>query len=140
MKINLFAVTSIVSIIFEDQKSPVTYSNQTCGLACDHPEIKGYLVPIEFRGYIFRNFMTHEYASRWDLDDSFYDDVPEIMRQLKDFFREDYIFELDQNKIDENTEAWIHLVCKRNKPASGCSIIEGFPDKFSAVLTWPNSD
>jgi hypothetical protein len=139
MKINLW-VESGVSIIIEDEKSPVVYSNQTNGYFCSHPEIKGYLVLVEFTGSIAQKFLCRKYAgSGYELDKSFYDDVPEIMKQLNDFCG-NYVFELDESKIDKNTESWVHLVGKRNRPDSDCEIIQGFPDLFTAVLTWPNSD
>ena len=139
MKINLW-VESIVAIIVEDEKSPATYSNQTNGHACSHPEINGYLVPVEFKGSIAQKFLNLGYAgSGWELDNSFYDDVPEILNQLKEFFR-NYVFELDESKIKENTEAWVHLVGKRDKPDHYSDIIQGFPDTFAAILTWANSD
>ena len=141
MKINLWAIENIVSIIIEDEKSPVTYSNQTNGYVCSHPEIKGYLIPVEFNENISKKFMNHEYAGNgWVLDKSLYDDVPEIMRQLFYYFCENYIFELNSSKIDKNTESWVYLEAKRIKPDNYSGILEGFPDLFFAVLTWPNSD
>ena len=139
MKINLW-IESGVSIIIEDEKSPVVYSNQTNGYYCSHPEIKGYLVPVEFTESIAQKFLCQKYAgSGYELDNSFYDDVPEIMKQLNDFCG-NYTFELDESKSGENTESWVHLVGKRNRLDSDGEIIQGFPDSFTAVLTWPNSD
>jgi hypothetical protein len=141
MKINLWAVENIVSIIIEDEKSPVVYSNQTNGYACSHPEIKGYLIPVEFNENISQKFFCHKYAGNgWKLDKSFYDDVPEIIKQLFYYFCEYYTFELNESKIDKNAESWVFLIGKRNKPDSYSGILEGFPDVFTAVLTWPNSD
>ena len=140
MKINLWA-ENIVSIVIEDKNSPVIYSNQTNGYACSHPEIKGYLIPVEFNEHLSQKFLSNEYVGNgWELDKGFYEDVPEIMKQLCEYFCDNYIFELDENKMEKNTESWVFLVGKRNKPDSYTGIIQGFPDIFTAVLTWPNSD
>lgn len=142
MLINLWAVENTAAIIIEDENSPVTYSNQTNGTFCSHPEVKGYLVPVEFKGRILVKFMSAWSAGGgWDTDESFYDDAPQIMNQLNEYFYEDYLFELDKSKIDKNTEAWVHLIGKRNTIESrGTAILQGFPDTFNAILTWANSD
>ncbi|MCL1806792.1 MAG: DUF1902 domain-containing protein [Oscillospiraceae bacterium] len=141
MQINLWSAENTVSIIIKDETSPVTYSNQTNGLACDHPKAKGYLVPVEFRGRILVKFIsTFGAGYGWEPNESFYDDVPQIMKQLNDYFC-DYVFELDESKMSENTESWVHLIGRRNKPESNHrGILQGFPDTFNAILTWPNSD
>jgi len=145
MIINLWAVENTTAIIIKDENSPVTYSNQTNGIACYHPEIKGYLVPVEFRGRMLVKFMSGETSpfagGGWELDATFYDDAPQILKQLNDYFCELYNFELDEEMIKENTEAWVHLVAKRTeKEAKFHGILQGFPNEFTAILTWPNSD
>ena len=113
MCINLWATENNISIIIEDDNSPIRYSNQTNGHACHHPEVKGYLVPIEFKGSIAEKFLNFGYAGNgWELDKSFYD-VPEIMKQLTDYFCDEYVFELNGSKIDKNTESWIHLTAEK---------------------------
>jgi hypothetical protein len=141
MRINLWAAENTASIIIEDEKSPIIYSNQAGGLACSHPETKGYLIPVEFRGRILVKFMNSRYAMGWDIDDSFYDDIPEIMKQLSDYFYDDYSFELDQSKADKNIESWVYLIAKRiTAKQKHHGLIQGFPETFTAILTWPNSD
>jgi hypothetical protein len=97
---------------------------------------------VQFKGIIAEKFIDCGYAgSGWELDKSFYDDVPEIIKQLNDYFCDDYIFELDESKIEENTEAWIYLAAKRITPEKRHhGILRAFPDTFTAILTWPNSD
>ena len=146
MKINLWAAENTTEIIIKDKNSPVIYSNQTNGLCCYHPEIRGYLVPVEFRGRMLVKFMSGETSpfagSGWELGATFYDDAPQIMKQLNDYFCDIYNFELDESRINDNHEAWVHLVAKKTEAEKRHSsgIIEGFPDEFSAILTWPNSD
>jgi hypothetical protein len=144
VKINLWGIENIALLIIENENSPVKYSNQTNGYACSHPEIRGYLIPIEFKGNILNKFLNFGYkGSGWELDISFYDDVPEIIKQLNDYFGEKYNFELDKSKIENNTESWIHLIGRQNesnKPENVFDIIQEFPNKFNAILTWPNSD
>jgi hypothetical protein len=142
MLINLWAIENMASIIIVDEKSPIIYKAQTNGCACSHPEIKGYLVPVEFKGNISEKFLNEKYSgSGWELDESFYGDVPEIMKQLQDYFCEEYAFWFDDNKRDKNTESWVYLTGKRIRPAKKYQgILEGFRDTFDAVLTWPNSD
>ena len=141
MQINLWSIESIAAIIIEDENSPVTYSNQANGLACDHPETKGYLVPVEFRGRILVKFMSGCIGGGWGYYDSFDDDIPQIMKQLNDYFCNDYTFELDESKLEKNTESWVHLVAKRGKQEQRHhGILRAFPDTFTAILTWPNSD
>jgi len=139
MKINLFGEKNI-SIIIEDKKSLVAYSNQTNDYSCSHPEINGYHVPVEFDETITQKFLSYGYAGDGHgLDKCFYDDAPETMKQLCEYVWGNYIFELDENKLHKNTESWVFLVAEKNKSVRDCGIIQGFPDKINAVLTWPNS-
>lgn len=142
MQINLWAAENTASLIIEDENSPVTYSNQTNGYACSHPEVNGYLVPVEFKGGVAEKFVNEGYAGNgWELDSSFYDDIPQIFEQLGDYFCDEYSFELDESRKGKNTETWVHITAKRVKPAQKYhGIIQGFPDIFTAILTWLNSD
>jgi len=94
--INLWAIDNMVPIIIEDEKSTMRYSNQTNGHACYHPEIVGYLVPVGFKGVILEKFMNFgDEGSGWELDESFYNDIPEILKQLNDYFFRTCIHEIE---------------------------------------------
>jgi len=141
MQIDLWGMENTIGLIIEDKISPVIYSNQAGGYSCLHPEVRGYFVPVEFKGCILAKFMNEQYTTGWVLNESFYDDIPEIMKQLYDYFCEHYSFELDQSKIDKNIEAWVYLIAKREVVESRYSgILQGFPETFTAILTWSNSD
>ena len=106
-----------------------------------HSEIRGYFIPVEFKRYILEKFLNEHYTTGWVLNDSFYNDIPEIMDQLSNYFCEHYSFELDQSKIDKNIEAWVYLIAKKEIVEPRYSgILQGFPETFNAILTWSNSD
>jgi len=117
MLIELWNLRKVISIIIEDKNSPIGYSNQTNGYACSHPGISGYLIPVELDEKISQKFLNYGYAGNgWELDNSFYEDASDIMEQLKKYFCNIYIFELDESKLINNTESWVYLVGKKNKP------------------------
>ena len=142
-QIGLWPVENAIFLIILDDKSPVSYCNQTNGYRCHHPIAKGYLVPIEFKDDLYQKFIGKSYSGDgWDMDNAFYDEVGEVLEQLREYFFNLYAFKLDEEKKSENTEAWVYLIVERQDFDKDKfeGIIEGFPDKFNAILTWPNSD
>ena len=87
MIIELWALENVISIIIEDKKSPIVYSNQTNGYACNHPGIKGYLIPIEFDEDISQNIYVYFFIHTWyNPKTSFtvmYDDIGNTFQVLK---------------------------------------------------------
>jgi len=142
MEIELWKIKSGVFLIIEDKNSPVEYINQTNGYACSHPGLRGFLVPVEFESDLQNKFCNSAYMGTGHALDSaeFFSDVPNILLQLNKLTDNVYEFILDEEKIKENTESWVHLIGNRLKSDSEFSILFDFPDKIYAILTWPNSD
>lgn len=142
MKVELFPIERGIFLIIEDKNSSVIYSNQTNGYACSHSELKGVLVPIEFQSELQDKFVNNAYkGSGWSLDSNgFKTDIPKILLQLNEYFANEYIFELNHDRITDNTESWVYLNGKRSRSDTVTDILSGFPNEIKAVLTWPNSD
>ena len=148
MKIALLGNEGIFLII-ADENSPAFYKQQAGGYSYVHPEMRGVLVPLEFQPEIRDKFINLKYmGSGWALDsEEFHADLPTILEQLSDYFDEQYVFQLDNDKKSKNIESWVHLTGIRSASAkeeeheifSACRFA-GLPEQFHAILTWPNSD
>lgn len=117
-------------LIIEDEAG-VTYSNQTHGTACAHPEITGFLVPINSRIYSEDNMILTESnvaAINQDL---------QKLNEIGDF---GYDFIVDESRLHESGEAWVYIVGTRQKNDNPLYVINGFGQVIKGVITCENSD
>ncbi len=108
--------------IIVKERTGLVFSNQTNGLACEHPLQEGFFLPLE--NYIYEKY-----------EDSLGDFTCGEEGLLNIFGREKLPFMLDEDLKEENTEAWVHIKIMDNE--------DYFWKRYSgkkAILTWENSD
>ena len=134
--------------------SGVTYSNQTGGTACLHPEQEGVYVPLRndisvpenkllspetalldyFEGPKHRGIGATNGLDAEDAD--FIDGV------LRDWRMADFL-EVDRGRLRDSHEAWVYVRIKHDEDTGRAflSLFHGFaPYPKLGVLTWTNSD
>ena len=137
MRIDLFSITQTVLVV--PRKTGIIYTNQVGGTECDHSELEGFVLPIE---YDFR--LDEPQASlTFKLSEMFPEGNPgvieqreadEIQKLLNDSpFTKGII--IDWKKLDSSKESWVYVIV--NGSFDG-TIKPG--EITEAILTWPNSD
>ena len=114
------------------RNSGVLYTNQTAGLACQHPEAEGIFVPLEDGAGKPTRYVLHQhFRGSWyaltDADANIVDGA--LQKGNLGFIR------ANRNKLSESTEAWVHVTV--DVTASG--LFHDF-DTHEGILTWENSD
>ena len=130
------------------------YSNQTGGLMCHHPIVRGAFYPLDQR---FRSLIESDLASvaenLWCVwPDAKNDEVfaqaimcrqqtiEEIDRALHRVFG-NWCVRLDPERFDDSEEAWLYVVVDCSGRCTNAPVIlENGPGTVKAVLTWVNSD
>jgi hypothetical protein len=127
-------------------KTGFMVSNQTWGLACGHPEIEGFLIPLR---YDCTGMMNEICCSKYDPKfiqkwfDAYDMDFlkPLTLQELNEFIDEnglDWYKQDDKRKGLFGSEAWI--ACKIEKVKYGFpTILDNFVGE-KVILTYPNSD
>ena len=117
-------------------ESRVTYSNQTGGYSCDHPEVEGVYVPLNL-GWEgdYATLKDHFTGPKWGgwcnngIDDETADFVDNFLPGgLK----------VDRSRLKDSHEAWIYVVVSNeDEDNRDLAYWWGFSH---GVLTWENSD
>ena len=105
----------------------VMYSNQVCGFACRHPEVEGFVVPIDDDA----NSLAVRLEAEFD-EDAFAD--LDNLRKVDAAIRE-FGFSVDYSRLNDSMESWVYVTIE-----SGVLFMRDPGVKGSAILTWPNSD
>lgn len=105
-------------------KSGVTYTQQACGLSCQHPELEGSYVPCVYH----------------------FNEIPHVgctmslgsaeAVELNDFFEKSHAYRgltVDPGMLKESMEAWIWVLV-----GPDYQVLDGYTGP--AVLTYPNCD
>lgn len=124
--------------IIVPEKSGVFYTNHVHGTACLDKTLEGVLIPINndclpenheelLESYLRRYFseLNHEFGS---------EDILSFNKLLWNF-PETTAIRVDESKVFESYEAWVHVIVEENT----FSDFSGF-GTFKGVLTWCNSD
>lgn len=116
--------------------SGVVYTNQTSGLACEHPEVEGVLVPLfDGIGHPAMHSLRQHFRGDWhQLAEDDMDIVDGILRRNYLGF-----IKCDRKRSADSKEAWVHVLIEEDTAPRIAQRILGFGPK-SGVLTWPNSD
>jgi len=127
----------------------VLITNQTGGIACLQPKMEGVYVPLanDYKE-ASKEFLSPEIA----LTDYFkgvkykgsgavkgidLEDVA-IINEILTQFNLHKMITIDQEKLSESHEAWVHIKIRHD---SDLSILRGFSEHvLKGVLTWSNSD
>jgi hypothetical protein len=124
-----------------EHASGVLYTNQTCGLCCDHPELEGVFVPFDAEATWSRlaaHFMGPKYGGTGAMHGIDEDDAVFIEAVLREG-RLGVPLVVDRHRLRQSHEAWIHVLIEGEVEAT--SMIAGFgPYPRRGALTWPNSD
>jgi hypothetical protein len=120
-------------IIIKDKDSKVIYSNQTGGHCCDHPEERGYFVP-----------MLN--PSRWSTDRRIKELKPLEHKLalsendadfLDGFFKKNRLpLQVDRTRLEESAEAWVHVIISGEDHFYGNAFCAG----EKAIFVWENCD
>ena len=116
----------------------VLYSNQTGGSACDHPQVEGFVLPLD--GGRVAGVVIEELGGLWrDIYDCTYpyEDLVEATNPLLDKLCRG--MKLDLSGKNSMQEAWLHVLFPLPQPLRSKgegSILE----TVAGVLTWTNSD
>jgi hypothetical protein len=135
-RVKLWGLSGAALIV--PQATNVVYENQVNGTACYHKELEGILIPLNndclpsnhhelLECYLTRFF--EQITTEFDENDI------NNFNKLLHNFPETTGVRVNEAKIDESYEAWIHVVVEENS----FSDFSGF-GRFEAVLTWCNGD
>jgi len=135
IKIDLLSLTQPALIV--PYKTGIIYSNQAEGTGCAHPELEGYLVPIEYNyehpneslSYALSKIFPESNPGCIDLKEA--NQIQELLAASP--FTSD--IKIDWKKLNESFESWLHVVINGSLDDT-----ININTPVSAVLTWPNSD
>ena len=144
-EIDLYNAEHLGLIIMK--KSGVTYTNQTGGYACLHPETEGVYVPLSNEKSELLNKLIEYFTGLkwkgccWDgIDEETANFIDKLLRETSSikYSAENLGFiSVDREQLKLSHEAWIYV--NLSQPSDESSIINGFGDA-KGILTWPNSD
>lgn len=137
MKIDLLSLTQTVLIV--PGNTGTIYTNQVGGTECDHPELEGSIIPIEYdipldkpeeslTSNLFRIFPE---GNPGLIDKTLAKKIEELLKNSP-FTRD---VEINWDKLEFSKESWVHV-----------KIVGTLDDAIEtdkvceAILTWPNSD
>lgn len=137
MKIELLGLTQTVLLVPEN--TGIIYTNQVGGTECDHPEMEGFLIPIEYdiqldnpiSSLTFKLCALFPEGNPGIVDRDIAIKIQELLDSSP--FTTGVIVDLD--KIEESKEAWLYVQVH--------GTLDDTIEEHSvsgAVLTWPNSD
>jgi hypothetical protein len=130
--------------------SGVTYSNQAGGFACFQPELEGIFIPLRNDCLVEGNELLspavglEEYftGEKWrgaamhGIDEEDADFIDALLQS----HRLSHCLKVDRTRLDESSEAWIHVEVGADE-AGEIPIFSGLgPYPRYGVLTWQNSD
>lgn len=137
MKIALLSITQTVLVI--PRNTGIIYTNQIGGTQCNHPELEGFIVPIEYDTPIKepQESLTNKLCEMFPDGNPGvveYKEAERIQELLNNSpFTKDVT--IDWDKLFMSKEAWVHVIVTGTLDDT----IEMAAVK-EAVLTWPNSD
>lgn len=117
-------------IILDD--NGIYYTNQTGGLACRHPVVRGYFIPLSCSDY--NNIIN-------DLQTTFYDYSPftELDKKKLQSILKNSPFSIDEENFNKSEEAWIYVIVKNGFEFGKFDSLVGFQGK-RGIITYENSD
>ena len=154
MRINLYPLGQPAIIV--KYPTGLIYSNQTNGVACNHPEQEGFLVPL----FPLLGKESHLFDPGWwyeempALDASLYNQLEKVLNSRFEW----HVRNLRVDRKAKNQEAWIHITFRgdfnpgmfssglfRRKDGSvpnWTDKIINYKDypKYEGILTWENCD
>ena len=113
--------------------SGVFYTNQTGGLACNHPVAEGVFVPLDDGvGRPTQYRLSQHFRGSWEALNE--EDAKVIDTALKSGNLG--FVSVSRKRLSESTEAWVHVELDLSKCGE---LLSNFEDN-KAILTWENSD
>lgn len=130
MRIELWSLDSFFGLIVL-APTGITWTNQTGGVSCNHPEAEGFLIPLPFAWVSCKDSLENEWGAPYDAARV---GAWLLERQLGELFEPDP----EATRLEE---AWIPVRVLQDIPESDfhSSLLEGVAGK-RAILTYPNSD
>lgn len=140
-RILLYNIESINLII--ECPSGVVYQNQVGGQLCVQAEAEGVIAPIHISSHDLSELLSFPFPQGYQgLSDS----TVEFLTGFLASSPACSFLELDQNRINESFEAWVHVVIRSVPPRFDPNTQESYTGNifgFSGMhglITWPNSD
>lgn len=137
MKIELYDL--IQTILIVQEKTGIVYTNQVGGTRCFHPEIEGYIVPVEYDIPIDepKNSLTYKLCQMFPEGNPGSIGEAEALKIQEHLSASPFTsdIEVDWSKLNESLESWVYvnvsgeLAAKINRSTNN-----------KVILTWPNSD
>jgi hypothetical protein len=140
-RVVLYSIDSLNLIV--RVSSGVVYQNQVGGQLCVQAEQEGVLVPVDMSEEDLSKLLNFEFPQgKQGLD-------AKSVRFLEQFLASSpscSFMEIDDARIDESYEAWVHVRVRQvpsffdpSKGETYAGALYGFSGA-SGILTWPNSD
>jgi len=129
-KVSVYGTAIIVPM-----KTGVTVTNQTGGLACHHPEVEGFIIPIANLA-LSRELEDYFENSGWGILSG--EEVDFLEQVLRRYHETKNIF-INKDMPADSEEAWVHVIMKDFDKDMWYPDYAGF-DNHKAILTWENSD
>jgi len=129
-KVSVYGTAIIVPM-----KTGVIVTNQTSGLACHHPIVEGFIIPIENLALSRELVDYFEHAGWGNLSSEEIEFLEQVLRrypETKNIF-------INKEMLADSEEAWVHVIMKDDDKNVWFPDYAGF-DNHKAILTWENSD
>ena len=137
MRVELLSITQTVLIV--PRITGIIYTNQVGGTECDHPELEGFIVPIEYDLHIdnFQESLTYKLCEMFPEGNPGVVEHRDAERIQKLLDRSPFTkcVTIDWGKLKMSKESWIYVIVNGTLDDT----IENGKIK-EAILTWPNSD
>lgn len=111
----------------------VTWTSQTGGMSCHHPEAEGFFVPLDFRDEIQ---LDHNKGQGKDARDLLCcggetEWKPEDLAKIEELLHNDFHYlDLDRDRLKDMEEAWIPVILARDpgpfSPIEKCIGLKGW--------------
>jgi hypothetical protein len=114
----------------------VRYTSQTAGLACEHPEVEGFFVPLQTKvGRPEVAALQGIFTGDWHaLSDAKADQLDRALnRHGLSSIR------VDRSMLAECKEAWVHVLISTSK-SDALPLDTELDHGRKGILIWPNSD
>jgi len=108
------------NVVIINHPTGIIYYGQVGGMACAHPEIEGFILPLNWQNWsVLENLSCPEACMGCEIDEKLYE---KLLSAWPSQDRELYKVILDKERISEGTECWFPIRIEKGIKPSQYSI------------------
>ena len=134
-EIKLWEISGAALLVPE--KTGIIFTNQVNGCVCQHPQLEGFLIPINNdRLLTDPEHLENQLCSLFDgFYGSFSEEKANQIEAVLQKYSETKGIRINRELLSESVESWIHVIAIETE----FSCYSGFGE-LKGILTWQNSD